>query len=129
MLRDDVLMRQIRKLVEALLAAARHRREKDQPRAESTVDDVIESELGLSVALLEAVAPSTLLDLVSPGGALDVERALALGLLLAEKAAATGAERWREKARALLERAGADDVERLLDDEDARLALAHAMQR
>ncbi len=126
MLRDDLLIRQIRKLVQGLLQAARLRREKDAARAEHTLDDILAGELGLSSAMVRALTGETLLDLLSPGGELDRERALTLGLVLAERARASlakGAPReadaTRAKARTLLEAAEAADVQALLDDERA----------
>lgn len=130
MLRDDVILRQIRQLVEALLRAAHLRREKDTPAAEETVDDIIEDASGLSLELLRAVTPATLLDLLSPAGVLPPSRALAIGLALAEKASLREAERepWRSHARALLEAAGVPEVERALDDELVRRALLTSLE-
>lgn len=135
MLRDDVIMRQIRKLVAGLVRAARFRREQDLVQAGQTLDDVLEDELGLSPAIVRAVTANTLLDMLSPGGVVDEGRALALGFLLAERgraAAAAGAVSegsvWRAKAKALLEAAGTEDVEALLDDEESLERYARGLE-
>lgn len=124
MLRDDHVLRQIRQVVEALARAVLQRKDKDAAAAEQTVDDVIEDVLGLSLDVVRAVTPATLLQLLSPAGALDRTRALTIGLALAEKASFSDhGEAWRQRAAALLSAAEIDDVERLLAEESARAEL------
>src|SRR5690606_7052420 len=102
MLRDDHVLRQIRQIVEAVARAVLQRKNKDMAAAEQTVDDVIEDVSGLSLAVVRAVTPATLVQLLSPAGALDRTLAITIGIALAEKARFSDeGERWRERAAAL----------------------------
>lgn len=128
MLRDDMLMRQIRKMMDAILRAVKLKRAKDLPAAEQTLDDMLQGALGLSPAMVRALDANTLLGMLSPAGELDRERATALGLVLAAQARVVESREVRDKALAVLEAAGLDDAARLVDDEDAleRYAQEHA---
>ena len=106
--RDDVILRMIRQLVEALLNLRRVRRERGDAVALDEVDDVIQRYAGVPAALVAAATPDTLLALLSPAGQLDVERALGLARILDEQAAlhaavgdAPAAAAVADKARAL----------------------------
>lgn len=118
MLRDDMLMRQIRKMITAILRAVKLTRVKDLPAAEQTLDGILESELGLSPTMARALDANTLLAMLSPGGVLDRERAVALGLVLSQLARVLEHSALRDKALALLEAADVEEAETLVDDED-----------
>lgn len=119
MLRDDLLMRQIRKMMDAILRAVKLTRAKDIPAAEQTLDDMLENALGLSPAMVRSLDAHTLLEMLSPAGEVDRERVTALGLVLAQQARIGASRELRDKALALLEAAGVDEAEALVDDEDA----------
>ena len=80
-LRDDILMRVIHQLVEALLRAAGLRKKKDLPAAEEALGEGLQS-LGLSLALIKSVPSATLKALVQ-----DPTRRALLGAALCELAA------------------------------------------
>lgn len=118
--RDDVILRMIRQLVEAILRLRRVRREQGDEAAAEAAGDLVEALYGLPRALVSAASPDTLVSLLSPGGALDVGRAHGLGHLLVEEAAlraAAGdddaAERARAIGAALLQAARAADAEQV----------------
>jgi hypothetical protein len=80
-LRDDVVLRMIHQLVEALLNAAGLRKKKDLPAAEEALGEGIKT-LGLTLDLIKSVPSSTLKGLVKD----DTRRAM-LGTALCELAA------------------------------------------
>jgi hypothetical protein len=106
-LRDDVMMRSIHQLVEALLRAVGLRRKKDLPAAEQALGEGLSS-LGLPLELLARVDVATLRSLVA-----DPTRRALLAGTLSELSALRDAQGRVSDALALRERAAA-----LLDDVD-----------
>lgn len=121
-LRDDVLMRSIHQLVEALLRAVGLRKKQDLPAAEQALGEGLSS-LGLPLELLARVEVATLRSLVA-----DPTRRALLAGALTELAALRDAQGRAGDALALRERAAAllDDVDPASLPEPVRDALTRA---
>lgn len=118
LLDEDRLMRTIRQLVEGLLRARALRVSGQDEESLDALSDVLEKTLGLRSTLVYQMAPETLLSLLSPAGEADVEKLVATGRLLEERARVlTALGRDEEAARhgaqalLLLEEAESLDVE------------------
>jgi hypothetical protein len=85
MFRDDTLIKQIEKMVVALLTQRRQRNGLDEEPEVETVDDLLKEWSGMPAVLLERLDADGLLEAMSPGGELDMNRALAVGILLEEQ--------------------------------------------
>lgn len=103
-LRDDVLMRSIHQLVEALLRAVGLRKKKDLPAAEQALGEGLSS-LGLPLELVARVDAATLRSLVAdPTRRALLAGALAeLSALREDQGRAADAQGLRERAAILLE--------------------------
>jgi hypothetical protein len=116
-MRDDVLMREIRRLVDAVLRLRRAKPE-EKSLALGMLDGDLQHIVGLPVALIDAMTDDTLLSTISPAGELDVRRALAIALFLEERAQAQTRVDGRDHARArLLREAALASSDRAILDE------------
>jgi hypothetical protein len=95
-LRDDVLLRAIHQLVEALLRAAGLRRKKDIPGAEQALGEGLNA-LGLPLELVARLDDSTLRNLLP-----DEERRALVGAALIELAQLRDDDALEETGRALI---------------------------
>lgn len=108
-LRDDVVLRAVHQLVEALLRAAGLRKKKDLPASEQALGDGLQS-MGLPLELIARLDPASLVALVpDPSRRALVCAALAeLACLRQAQGRGPDARDLRERARALA--GGLDDA-------------------
>lgn len=116
--KDDILIRQIRDLIMAVL---RLRKKKDPPALLEGSGPLLERTIGLSVEAMETLSCEGLLSLLSPGGELDPLRAAAAAQVLLARAHAYQNLLQHERSRrtALLAAALFDALEEI-DDVDPR---------
>ena len=82
MYQEDFLLRQIKQLVAGLAKIA-----EDDPAAEhASIDDLLRSSLGMSIALIDRLPASAILQVLAKGDANDAHRIEALALLLEQLA-------------------------------------------
>jgi hypothetical protein len=122
LMRDDVLLREIRRLVDAILRLRRAKPE-EKSFALGMLDGDLFAIVGLPASLVDAMSDATLISTISPAGSLDVRKALAIALFLEERARArdtdddrdvTRAQLLREAALATTDRAVLDEILREL---------------
>lgn len=106
-LRDDVVLRVIHQLVEALLRAVGLRKKRDFAGAEQAIGDGLTG-LGLSLDVITRLDPDTLVALLGDKRALVAVALIELGNVRAAEGRAEEGARLREVGTLLLERA--DDV-------------------
>lgn len=118
LLDEDRLMRQIKKLVEGLLRVRALRTSSRDEEALDAIGELLEGVLQLKPTLVYQMTPTTLLSLLSPAGEADLDRLVAAGALLGERAKILDelgrddeAERHAAQALLLLEEAQALDLE------------------
>ncbi len=85
MLRDDILMRQIRRMVDALLHVVSLQKKGEHTQVLDETDDLLHQQLGLKVQLAERMSLETLEMVLSIGGKIDLDRSLLCGALLANR--------------------------------------------
>ena len=123
-IRDDVVLRAIHQLIEALLRAAGLRRKKDLGEAQQAVGDGLTS-LGLSIDMITRLDAQTLAHVVGPDRRALVGAALLeLAAIRAAEGDALAAERCRTSGEGLLDGADIPDELRAVlpkDGEDARM--------
>ena len=132
-LRDDVIFRVVHQMIEALLRVAGLRRKKDMPAALKATGELLEDQLGLSARVVDALEPSSLVDVLSPGGELDVQKAALLALVLETRAGLfedmgdePAARAALHKAAVLVEAARAHDLHNALGAVHEALAVVDA---
>lgn len=106
-LRDDVILRVIHQLVEALLRAVGLRKKRDFSGAEQAIGDGLTG-LGLSLDVITRLDPETLVALLGDKRALVGVALLELANVRADEGRGEDAARFREVGTLLLE--AADDV-------------------
>jgi hypothetical protein len=117
MLKDDMIIRQIRQFAEGLLRTAMKRKQQEFAEALLTVDELIEDLMSLKPDVVARLDGTSLVSLLSPAGELDGERAALLGRALLEKAfvqqalAPEQADATRAKGEMLIARARAAGVD------------------
>lgn len=85
MLQDDTLLKQIRKLVEAIARLRRNKRE-DEVHFGQTLDEELKRLTGLQPDLVAALGPQELRRMLSPGRTIDAFKATALAAIQIERA-------------------------------------------
>jgi hypothetical protein len=108
MLQEDTLLKQIKRLVEAI-ARLRANKKDDEPPLLETVDELILQLAGLKPALLRELGPAQLVEMLSVGGEVRAQSAVPAAVLLLERAQRSAwegrhdeATRSKEQAAALL---------------------------
>jgi len=99
MMRDDVLLRELRRLVESIVRFGRAKKEQ-KSLALTQADGDLSRTVGLPVSLLDAMSDETLLSTISPAGRVDVHKALAIALFLEARGDGEGERCARDRARA-----------------------------
>jgi hypothetical protein len=104
MLQEDTLLKQIKRLVEAI-ARLRANKKEDEPPLFETVDELILQLAGLKPALLRELGPAQLVEMLSPGGEIRPMSAVPAAVLLLERAKRSAWEGQQEQARRSKEQA------------------------
>lgn len=117
MLQEDTLLKQIKRLVEAI-ARLRASKKEDEPPLFETVDELLLQLAGLKPSLLRELGPAQLVEMLSAGGQVRPHSAVPAAVLLLERAKrsawegnAAEARRSKEQAAALLMAVEELDVE------------------
>lgn len=85
MLRDDILIRQIRQMAAAIFRLAGLQEEKKDQEVLDESDDFLAKMLGLKTQLAEQMSPDTLRMALQMNGKFDLDRSLLCGALLATR--------------------------------------------
>ncbi|MCB9743848.1 MAG: hypothetical protein H6741_17510 [Alphaproteobacteria bacterium] len=105
MIRDDFILRTIRRIAQAILKAMGLRQEDRQDEAHAVLDAAARSLVGLELDLAEAMTPRGVVELLSGANGPDAARLAGLAQLLGARGELLIAEDQLDRAAACLERA------------------------
>lgn len=128
MIREDFVLRMIRQIVLIVAGSRRQRQEARLQDALDTLDDGSRSLFGLDTGLLVTLPDALLGEVLAPDGDVDEGRALAMALLLEERAAILdlldqpdAAAATRSRQQRLLLHVGRPDLDAWLAEVDAAM--------